>query len=112
VSSWTEPRISVQATRRSLFGRAELDQVSISVTEGRTVTVRAEHPPPPARASVDYVVMVPATVGSVRVETSNGRLEAEAASPQVTSRSGRATGTSISRSRRGSMPRLRPGGYA
>jgi hypothetical protein len=68
------PLISIQATKRSPFGQAELDKVSISVTEGSTLTVRTVQPATSARVSVDYVVLVPATVDLVRVETSNGAI--------------------------------------
>ncbi len=78
-----EPQISLQATKRSRFGQAELDRVSIAVTEGSTLTVRTVHPNPPARVTVDYVILVPASLGAVQVATSNGAVLADGIPAQV-----------------------------
>ena len=87
VRQWTEPAISIQATKRSRYGEAELDKVSISVTEGSTLSVRTEHPQPPARVVVDYVILVPASLGSVRLATSNGAVLVEGVSAAVSAES-------------------------
>lgn len=83
VRQWTDPQISIQATKRSRYGQAELDRVSISVTEGRTLAVRTVPPQPLARVSVDYVVLVPASVGAVQIQTSNGAVLVDGVSARV-----------------------------
>ena len=83
VREWSEPQISIQATKRSRYGQAELDRVSVSVTEGSTLTVRTVHPTPSARVTVDYLILVPATVGTIGIKTSNGAVVADGVSAQV-----------------------------
>lgn len=86
VRAWDQPQVSIQATKRSLFGQDELRRVSISVGEGSTLTIRTDHPTPPARVTVDYVIMVPSTVGTIEIESSNGAVVADGVSAQVTAR--------------------------
>lgn len=75
VRQGTGSEIVIQATKRSRYGQAELDQVSVSVTGEPTLVVRTVvQPATSARVSVDYLIQVPATVGMVRVQTSNGAI--------------------------------------
>ncbi|NLX48824.1 MAG: DUF4097 domain-containing protein [Methanospirillum sp.] len=87
VHGWTEPRIAVQATKRSRHGESELQKVSLEVKEGSTLTVRATRTSPFARASVDMVVMVPESIGHIRVRTSNGDVLVDKVSATVVAES-------------------------
>lgn len=66
--------IQVQAIRRTQFGRAELDRVSISVTQNGVMTVRTVHPSPAARVSTDYTISVPLRMSVTRIVSSNGQI--------------------------------------
>lgn len=87
VRGWDNPEISVRATKRSLYGTAELGRVSLNVTEGPTLGIRTVHPQPTARVSVDYVIRVPPSVGSIRIGTSNGAVLVEGVAGTISAES-------------------------
>lgn len=78
-----EPQVSILAMKRNLFGNTEPDYVSVSVTEGSTLTIRTVHPQSPARVSEDHALLVPASLSAVTIETSNGAVRVEGVSATV-----------------------------
>jgi len=72
VSAWEGDYVTVTAVKRTVYGRAELEEVQIEVTEGDPLRIETVHAGFNPQVRVDYTIRLPSGVVLQRVESSNG----------------------------------------
>ncbi|MBP1929273.1 hypothetical protein J2741_001820 [Methanolinea mesophila] len=76
ISGSPDRTLVVDAVKSSLYGQGELDRATIEVQNGTESSVITRFSPPGARVSVSYRILVPTTVSVVKVDTTNGNIDA------------------------------------